>query len=100
MNDIINRDFNCNIILQAYDILIGYLHSNKVIRIFVNFVMHIAKWELWKIRNSIKHEKQIFTVNSAYDVIILKIVNATLFIEQTKAERKFRNIICLLKHFM
>ena len=100
MNDILNRELNCNITLQAHDILIGYLHSNKIISIFVNFVMHIAKWELWKIRNSIKHEKQRVSVNSAFDVIILKIVNATLFIEQTKTERKFRNIICLLKYFM
>ena len=89
MNEIINRNFNCNISLKSHDIVLGYLHKNKIIRMFVNFVLRIAKWELWKIRNSVKHENQTFTVNSALDLIVLKIQNAALFIEKTNAERKF-----------
>ena len=76
---------------------------------FVNFVLHIAKWELWKIRNSVKHENQTFTVNSALDLIVLKIHNAALFIEKKKkkkkkkktdAERKFSKTINRLKQFV
>ena len=59
MNDIINLYFNCNILLQSHNIVIGYLHTNKIIRIFVNFVIHVLKWELWKIRNLVKHETKL-----------------------------------------
>ena len=100
MNEIITRHFNCNIALQSHDIILGHLHANKIIRMFINFVLHIAKWELWKIRNSVKHENQTFTVNRAFELIVRKIYNAASFIEKTNAERNFSKTISLLKQFV
>ena len=97
MNVILNMYFNCNISLQSHEIIIGYLHTNKIIRIFVNFVLHILKWELWKIRNVIKHENRAFTPEQIFNSIVLKIANATQFIEMTKLEHKCRKVICMLK---
>ena len=118
MNEIINNHFNCSIHLQSHDIITGYLHANKNIRIFVNFILHItteadsvlrknvpyrlpyiSKWELWKIRNNIKHENQTFTKDNVHDIIVLKISNATQFIEKTKIENKLRKIISMVKSF-
>ena len=86
MNGIINLYFNCNILLQSHDIVIGYLHTNKIRRIFVNFVIHVLEWELWKIRNLVKHENQTFTTDQIFNISVLKIVNATRFIEMTRIE--------------
>ena len=99
MNGIINTYFNCSIHLQSNDIIIGYLHENKNIRIFVNFILHISKWELWKIRNNIKHENQTFTKDKIVDIIVLKISNATRFVEKTDIENKFKTNINMLKSF-
>ena len=99
MNFILNMYFNCTISLQSHEIIIGYLHTNTIIRIFVNCVLHILKWELWKIRNIIKHEHQAFTPDQIFNSIVLKIANATRFIEMTKLEHKCRKVICMLKYF-
>ena len=99
MNGIINTYFNCSIHLQSNDSIIGYLHENKNIRIFVNFILHISKWELWKIRNNIKHENQTFTKDKIVDIIVLKISNATRFVEKTNIENKFKTIINMVKSF-
>ena len=93
MNGIINTYFNCSIHLHSNDINIGYLHENKNIRIFVNFILHISKWELWKIRNNIKHENQTFTKDKIIDIIVLKISNATRFVEKTNIENKFKQLL-------
>ena len=92
MNGIINLNFNCNILLQSHDIGIGYLHTNKIIRIFVNFVIHVLKWELWKIRNLVKHENQTFTRDQVFNIIVLKIVNATRFIEMTRIKKSVERL--------
>ena len=97
MNNIINTHFNCSILLHSHDIIIGYLNTNKIIRIFVNFVLHVFKWEIWKIRNLMKHENKTFTRDQVFITVVQKIANAARFIELTKAESKFRKIICMLK---
>ena len=99
MNEIINNHFICSIHLQSHDIIIGYLHANKNITIFVNFILHISKWELWKIRNNIKPGNQTFTKENVHDIIVLKISNATQFIEKTKIENKLRKNISMVKSF-
>ena len=50
MNGILNLYFNCNILLQSQDMFIGYMHTNKIIRIFVNFVLQICKKNLHEIK--------------------------------------------------
>ena len=99
MNNIINTHFDCSILLQSHDIITGYLNKNKIIRIFVNFVLHVFKWEIWKIRNLRKHENKLFTQDQVFVTIAQKIANAARFIELTNAEPKFRKIICMLKQF-
>ena len=95
INSIIIRYFACNVTLEPHDMIIGYLHENKIVKTFVNFILHITKWELWKIR----YENQRFTENEIADIIILKLSNATCFIEKTKAESNFKKVICMLKQF-
>ena len=65
MNVILNMYFNGNKSLQSHTIIIGYLHTNTVIRIFVNFLLHILKLELWKIRNIIRHDS-VFNARSNF----------------------------------
>ena len=99
INNIINMYFDCSILLHSWANITGYSNNNKIIRIFVNFILHIFKWEIWKIRNLMKHENKSFTSDQVFDTIVRKIANAARFIDLTKAEPKFRKIICMLKHF-
>ena len=86
INNIINMYFDCSILLHSWEIITGYSNNNKIIRIFVNFILHIFKWEIWKIRNLIKHENKSFTSDQVFDTIVRKIANAARFIDLTKAE--------------
>ena len=43
INGIIIRYFACNVTLEPHDMIIGYLHENKIVKTFVNFILHITK---------------------------------------------------------
>ena len=46
MNNVINMYIDCSILLQSWNIITGYSHhTNKIIRMFVNFILHVLKWE-------------------------------------------------------
>ena len=62
-------DFAYNVSLEPHDMIIGYLHENKIVKTFVNFILHITNWELLEIRNNIKHENQRFTVNEIANIM-------------------------------
>ena len=41
----------------------GLENQNKRISTFVNTILHIVKWELWKIRNLVKYETKRIILN-------------------------------------
>lgn len=82
INNILNEQFQITILLESQDVIIGFIHESKNIRIFINFILHILKWELWKIRNKIKFEHQRFSANQITGIIVSKIKDATNFIEK------------------
>ena len=56
INSVLNKQLQITIWLDSQDVIIGFIHESKTIRIFINFIFHMLKWELWKIRNKIKFD--------------------------------------------
>lgn len=97
INGILNSKSYPNIALESHHVILGYMHENKSLRIFVNFILHILKWEIWKIRNKIKHENQTYTVTDICGIILKKLKDATTFLAKTKISQEFETVIGLLK---
>ena len=97
MNEILANHGFSNIVLEGYHVILDFLHVNKTLRFFVNFILHIFKWELWKTRNKIKYENQIYTVVNISENTVRKILEATSFIEKTNIPKHYKNVISLLK---
>ena len=96
MNEILANHGFSNIVLEGYHVILGFLHDNKTLRIFVNFILHIFKWELWKTRNKIKYENQSYTVVNITVNTVRKILEATSFIDKTNISKHYKNVISLL----
>ena len=47
MNEVLANHGFSNIELEGYHVILGFLHDNKTLRIFVNFIPHIFKWVGW-----------------------------------------------------
>lgn len=97
MNEILANHGFSKIVLEGYHVIYGFLHDNKTLRIFVNFILHIFKWELWKTRNKIKYENQSYTVVNITENTVRKILEATSFIDKTNISKHYKNVISLLK---
>ncbi|MCG8113316.1 MAG: zinc-binding domain-containing protein, partial [Candidatus Thiodiazotropha taylori] len=69
INRILNSQGFPDIVLEGYHVVLGFKHVNKTVRIFVNFILHIFKWELWKIRNNMKHEHYRYSATDIFSVI-------------------------------
>ena len=63
---------------QALDlqmVIVGVTENDKSLRIFLNTVLQLFKWELWKIRNLIKYENLRYTTEAITKTIKKKKLN-------------------------
>ena len=66
----------------------GLENQNKRISTFVNTILHIVKWELWKIRNLVKYENKAYNTKSTTDIIMKKIRHYNQVLGKIKIRRK------------
>ena len=53
INRVLEDDTISAIIFTPYRFILGFIHEKSYIRVFGNFIIILAKWEIWKIRNRI-----------------------------------------------
>ena len=56
MNRALEDDSRSAIKIIPYHFILGFTHENLTIRVFVNLIIMLAKWEIWEIRNKIKFD--------------------------------------------
>ena len=99
----INRvleDDSINSIRNArYHFILGFIHKKSYIKVFVNFIIILAKWEIWKIRNRIKFDSIQVSNHFVLDNIMRKIRTAVRFLENTNIVRKYKKEFSLWKKF-
>ena len=61
INSIIEEEYMLKVQLNPTNLILGFVHEKSDIRMFVNFVLIQCKWEIWKLRNKIKHDNKYFT---------------------------------------
>ena len=76
--------------------VLGVLEKDDCVRIFLNTILHIFKWEIWKIRNLIKYESIRYTSESITKIILNKIRSCCRFWAKTKVENKQKAVLNLL----
>ena len=60
------------IYLDLKTMYFGLENQNKRISSFVNTILHLVKWELWKVRNLVKYENKAYNTKSITDIIMKK----------------------------
>lgn len=78
--------------------ILGFDHQVHSIRIYINTILHIVKWELWKIRNLIKYEKKVYSISAIVNSIMLKIKTCYKFLKYTNVTEKYHAVLALLEY--
>ena len=65
---------------------------------FLNTILHILKWELWKIRNIIKYENKTYPDEAIVKTILNKITTCRTFWMKKKVANKQNNMLNLLQN--
>ena len=89
VNHILEEDLQQRINSTPFHFILGFLHEKSYIRIFVNFIIILTKWEIWKHRNKIKHDNKQLSNHFIFNSVIQKIRTAESFLENTKVIHKF-----------
>ena len=91
------EDSKSAIKIAPYQFILGYLHENKNVRVFVNLIIVLVKWEIWKIRNGIKFDNKQVSNNFILEHIMQKIKSVIRFLEGINIACKYQNEIKLWK---
>ena len=83
--------------LDLKTVLLGVEENEECVRIFLNTVLHILKWKLWKIRNIIKYENKTYPNEVIFTTILNKITTCRTFWLKTKVADKQNNVLDLLQ---
>ena len=75
--------------------MLGFLHENSHIRKFVNFIIILMKWEIWKLRNKVKYDNRQFSFQQILDCILQKVHTAVSFLGNTSAIKKYKKELAL-----
>ena len=101
LNDKINttllRNGQERVLLDLKNVIIGFNNTDNCIRIYINTILHIVKWEIWKIRNVIKYENKLFSATIILNSIFSKITSCAKFLKVTKAAEKYKAVLDLLE---
>ena len=99
INVTLQRNGHENVHLDLQHVILGFESSDNNIRIYLNTILHIVKWEVWKIRNLIKYENKSFPATAILKSILTKTDSCTQFLKATKAAGKYTNVLDLLAQF-
>ena len=99
INATLQRNGHENVHLDLQHVILGFESSDNNIRIYLNTILHIVKWEVWKIRNLIKYENKSFPATAILKSILTKTGSCTQFLKVTKAAGKYTNVLDLLAQF-
>ena len=80
------------------NVIVGVEKKEECVRVFLNTILHIFKWELWKIRNLIKYEHMRYTSRNITKIILNKIKTCRKFWAVTKVASKQKNALDLLQN--
>ena len=74
----------------------GFERNEDCVRTYLNTVLHIVKWERWKLRNLIKYESKSYSVKTILKSILTKIASCCKFWKATKIAEKYGYVLDLL----
>ena len=94
INSIIEEEYMLKVQLKPTNLILGFVHEKSDIRMFVNFVLIQCKWEIWKLRNKIKHDNKYFTFQMIIRNIVQKISSSVKFLSKINA-KKINLYMCL-----
>lgn len=99
INTIIREKYQEIITLQLKNVILGFIHVNTNIETFVNFILHMLKWEIWKQRNLIKFENRNMSRTSLLAQFRNKINASGQFLNKTVIAQKNKRLIDFLYSF-
>ena len=74
-------------------VILGVKENEECVRIFLNTILYILKWELWKIRNIIKYEIKTYPNEAIPKTILNTITACRTFWMKTKVADKQINVL-------
>ena len=95
INCILEAVSQLKINLLSSHLVLGFLHENSHIRKFVNFIIILMKWEIWKLRNKVKYDNRQFSFQQILDCILQKVHTAVSFLGNTSAIKKYKKELAL-----
>ena len=95
INCILGADIQPKINLSSANLVLGFLHENSQARNFVNLILILSKWEIWKLRNKIKFDNRQFSVQQIIHCILLKVRTAVSVLGNTSASKQYEKELCL-----
>ena len=98
MNSALEKESKSAIKITPFHFILGFPHGNNTIRIFVNFIIVLAKQGIWKIRNKIKFDNIQVTDRFILEQTRQNIRNAIKFLESTSIVSKFEKEIKMWKN--
>ena len=100
LNDKINATLQQNghehVHLDLRNVILGFEIQSDRIRIYLNTILQIVKWKVWKIRNLIKYEYKFFSVTPILKSVLSKIASCSKFLKATTVSRKYNAVLDLL----
>ena len=97
INCILENNLQLKISLLSTHLVLGLLHENSLVRKFVNFIIILSKWEIWKLRNNIKFNNKHYSFQQITDSIIQKLHTVTNFLGYTSVGKKYEKELLLWK---
>ena len=83
--------------LNLQIIITGVNENETCVRIFLNTILQIFKWEIWKIRNLIKYENLRYTSRAITKTVLNKINACCIFWAKTNVASKHNFVLELLR---
>ena len=100
INNSLQRKGYTQLSIDLQMVIIGADEKEKNVRVFLNTVLEIFRWELWKIRNLIKYENLSYTSNSITKIVLNKVKACYKFWTKTKVVHKHENALDLLQDLL
>ena len=97
INRALEDDSRPAIKIAPYHFIPGFNHENRIIRVFVNLIIMLAKFEIWKIRNKIKIDNIQVTNCYIFEHTMQKILSAIRFLENTNIACKYEKELSFWK---
>ena len=82
--------------LISTHVVLELLHEDSLVRKFVNFIIILSKWEIWKLRYNVFNNKH-YSFQQITDSIIQKLLTATIFLGNTSVGKKYEKELVLWK---